>query len=103
MNEQNQRILIAEALGKTDLLANMAKLEEMGYPDPTHALPDYLHDLNAMHEAEKVLTDEQYSKYAWLVLSGTPEREVECREFFSATAAQRAEAFLRTIGKWEES
>ena len=58
--------------------------------------PDYLNDLNAMHEAEKVLTDKQAILYDSILdlISGWT---------FHRTAAQRAEAFLRTIGKWEDS
>ena len=69
-------------------------------------LPDYLNDLNAMHEAEKTLDvnvdsgDSPRYKYASLLYGTlTPERD----QPFRATARQRAEAFLRTIGKWEES
>ena len=71
--------------------------------------PEYLSDLNAMHEAEKALSpanqpargESQWSEYlGWLGFCG----ENETREVYgcvTATAAQRAEAFLRTIGKWE--
>ena len=90
MNPEQQRIAIAEACGwKT------------GYRDPEawHPLPDFLHDLNAMHDAEKVLVSLQWVFYLRRLKticnkSGWP---------IHATAAQRAEAFLRTIGKWEES
>lgn len=58
--------------------------------------PNFTTDLNAMHEAEKVLTDDQLWRMA---------REIERNDeqwYFRATARQRAEAFLRTLGKWEE-
>jgi hypothetical protein len=60
-------------------------------------LPDYLNDLNAMHEAEKVLMPNQLTEY------GSALMFCERREFagIRATAAQRAEAFLKTINKWE--
>ncbi len=58
-------------------------------------IPDYLGDLNAMHEAEKALTGEQSWQYVQL-LSGYSN------EGWCATAAQRAEAFLRTLGLWVE-
>jgi hypothetical protein len=67
-------------------------------------LPDYLNDLNAMHEAEKVLSrGEGYHQKGGFGLYKTALAEV-CDEQhpIDATAAQRAEAFLRTIGKWEE-
>ena len=66
-------------------------------------LPDYCNDLNAMHEAEKVLTPEQLVDYcAFSLRVATGEGCVTDYKMIRATAAQRAEAFLRTIGKWEE-
>jgi hypothetical protein len=60
-------------------------------------------DLNAMHEAEKVLTAiceiNAYITHLGTVL-GRGDKTLF--EFTHATAAQRAEAFLRTIGKWED-
>jgi hypothetical protein len=65
-------------------------------------LPDYLNDLNAMHEAEKILTDPQHRRYRQLLRGVVGDHLcVTCRAHVSATAAQRAEAFLRTIEKWE--
>jgi hypothetical protein len=62
-------------------------------------LPDYLNDLNAMHEAEKVLHGNCWRPYrdklAILTNSG-PFPDVDC------TAAQRAEAFLRTLNLWTD-
>jgi hypothetical protein len=61
-------------------------------------LPDYCNDINAMHEAEKVLTKEQEDSYVTILcLEVQPEPLLH-----HATARQRAEAFLKTIGKWEE-
>jgi len=60
------------------------------------SLPDYCNDLNAMHEAEKTLNSEQlHDYYENLEL-------VNGWEYPSSTARQRAEAFLKTLGKWEE-
>ena len=70
-------------------------------PDPdakweTHRLPDYPNDLNAMHEAEKTLTQELRVLYCnnLAKVCGTEKDKL------FATAPQRAEAFCRTIGKW---
>jgi hypothetical protein len=64
------------------------------------APPNYLNDLNAMHEAEKVLKGGMRSKYdAELTLICSRDYNF----IWESTASQRAEAFLRTIGKWEES
>ncbi len=49
----------------------------------------------AMHEAEKVLKLEQHPKY-FCELQALNDWE------WMATAAQRAEAFLRTLGLWIE-
>jgi hypothetical protein len=90
MTQEEQRTAIAEACGwKT------------GYRDAVSsvtALPNYLNDLNAMHEAEKVLTSEQVTSYVYSLESMNERWSTPA----FATATQRAEAFLRTIGKWRE-
>jgi hypothetical protein len=108
MTTESQRIAIAEACGwihtdenpferhGTKITNNIPK---GAWHHPVIAgcklsPPDYLKDLNAMHEAEKVMAPEQCKQYErWLGES--------CNRVWHATAAQRAEAFLRTIGKWE--
>lgn len=57
--------------------------------------PDYLNDLNAMHEAEKTLSSGQRQAYA-LHLARLCDRST-----WHAIAAQRAEAFLRTLDLWK--
>lgn len=74
-------------------------------------VPYYLSDLNAMHEAEKTLKD--WNKYVCMiakVIVGDTRPKASGNDYhvatsviIHATAAQRAEAFLRTIGKWENS
>jgi hypothetical protein len=62
-------------------------------------LPDYFNDLNAMHEAEKVL---------WHEANNTAPRWLEYRKHLyaisddvcHATAAQRVEAFGKTLNLW---
>lgn len=71
-------------------------------------IPNYCHDLNAMHEAEKLLetADQQNRYYAeianitWCNLE-TGNRQVVFNQL-TATAHQRAEAFLRTLNLWTE-
>ena len=62
---------------------------------------DYCINLNAMHEAEKMLTDEQ-CVFIRVHLRERLEPHAASRYTWHATARQRAEAFLRTLGKWEE-
>lgn len=71
-------------------------------------IPDYLNDLNSIHEVEKSLSMHQSANYEVLL------DEVVNREFhrdetclivpdWHATAAQRAEAFLKCLGKWKST
>ena len=105
MKPEQQRIAIAEACGKWH---SGWPHEYMNQADRLRHIPNYLNDLNAMHEAEKVLTDEQdleYSEALEQVVEGrfVTNNAEDMRRLRSATASQRAEAFLRTIGKWEEA
>lgn len=59
---------------------------------------EFCNDLNAMHEAEKVLTSEQVTSYVDSLESMNERWSTPA----FGTAAQRAEAFLRTLEKWEE-
>ena len=62
-----------------------------------YELWDWANDLNAMYLAEAILSEDQLCRMA---------REIERNDtqwYFRATARQRAEAFLRTLGKWEEA
>jgi hypothetical protein len=60
-------------------------------------VPDYLNDLNAMHEAEKIFDHALYCRYINELCDVTIKGN---NSMYMAIAAQRAEAFLRTIGKW---
>lgn len=107
MNKEAQRIAIAEACGwKPFLLTNGKPTTPPRWQHPNtewvHTLgtmPNYLEDLNAMHEAEKVIRFEQWIAYVKaLALTGVQEQKGVAH----ATAAQRAEAFLRTMKLWRE-
>lgn len=85
-------------------------------------VPDYPNDLNAMHEAEQRLIrwddpenaghyvwKDSYGRYiGWLAkitdsLYFHPKADsTEFAKLISATAAQRCEAFLRTLNLWNE-
>ena len=102
MSPDKQNIAIAQACGvvSKDHWGHLYKTEQ-GY---ARDCPDYLVDLNAMHEAEKVLSrGMHYNQTGGFGRYKTALAEM-CDEQhpIDATAAQRAEAFLRTVGKWEE-
>ncbi|CAB4163617.1 hypothetical protein UFOVP811_44 [uncultured Caudovirales phage] len=67
-------------------------------------ISDYCNDLNAMHEAERVLKGyEQIHTYIWH-LSNRNDWETDFKLMeVHISARDRAEAFLRTLGKWEEA
>jgi hypothetical protein len=111
MSPDKQNMAIAQACGvvSKDHWGHLYKTEQ-GY---ARDCPDYVYDLNAMHEAENGLTAHQrieHGKQLQEVTSqcvvgyvGDYHRDlVGLSRVASATAAQRAEAFLRTVGKWEE-
>jgi hypothetical protein len=101
MSPDKQNIAIAEACGWTKYKGS----EKFQFYSPRgmyarmENLPKYLVDLNAIHEALKTQPIRVQQKYIPVlrnlcsVAGNWPEE---------ATAAQRAEAFLRTVGKWEE-
>ena len=69
---------------------------------------NYCADLNAMHEAEQAQWRKSYSsRYDFVyelgkILMPTIGYRAEAVDLLDATPRQRAEAFLRTIGKWKE-
>lgn len=113
MKTEQQRIAIAEACGwrPGGKGTTWGDGQTFGVPpggDDWHwqNTPDYLNDLNAMHEAEKALDplgrDGAY-EYWLRTVCHIPEREsANGRYFYRATAAQRAEAFLRALNLWKE-
>lgn len=107
MTPDQQRITIATACGWTDIRRQRLYAGDQdlwgtklkGAEKHRNRLPDYLADLNAMHEAEKALTDMQQGYY-WDHLKDMTD---EGFGQLHATAPQRAEAFLRTLGLWQET
>lgn len=122
MTPEAQRIAIAEACGwkipgspeVEELTKNwVTKGSQNHFISPsgiwcgTAGVPDYLNDLNAMHEAE-LLGGVVNHHAVWVdrLIEATGSRlKPPASQLFHAaraTAAQRAEAFLRTIGKWTD-
>ena len=115
MNEEKQIIAIAEACGWRAIQDSeykpFGKPYKVGYNPNGEAnlqqLPNYLNDLNAMHEAEKLLHDDdircEFVDHLTFTVDGMwadAKRRFECA---TATAAQRAEAFLKTLKLWEHT
>ena len=68
--------------------------------DVSYRLPNYCSDLNAMHEVWSGLSETEKAVFVDELYAVTPSTSYEDR-YTGATARQRAEAFLRTIGKWK--
>lgn len=134
MTPEKKRIAIAEACGwrgiSEQFLVGYAPWRTEPYSDrvnacsiadidciPLDPLPDYFNDLNAMHDAEKMLTtpEQRYNFISILydiVNNFIPDEvddyvpdywEVSSVQVFPhlhATAAQRAEAFGKTLNLW---
>ena len=113
MTPEQQRITIAKACGFINVrmwsescIASMGMTAKGKYWGSI-VIPDYLNDLNAMHEAEKVLYQDpnlpkkytQQIKAAICREAGVKKAKMDFDVCITATAAQRAEAFLRTIDK----
>ena len=104
MSDEQINIAIAKACGLTivsdGIMHHLTPCGKKTEHDPEGCLlkecPDYCNDLNAMHEAEKVLTNEQWVAY------GKELSRLKVFPMVHATARQRVEAFLKTIGKWKE-
>jgi hypothetical protein len=67
--------------------------------DCAKKVPNYCNDLNAMHEAEELLLSGYWMRYCEC-LTGLLGKSVYAS--VHAKARERAEAFLKTIGKWQE-
>lgn len=115
MSPEAQRIAIAEACGWTRIMAAPGFASDETFPRGVmpgsesmrdfKPLPDFLSDLNAMNEAEKVLRVDQFESYMNRLADACPGYTSSRFGYWPmvcATAAQRAEAFLRCLGKWSE-
>jgi hypothetical protein len=115
MTPESQRIAIAKTCGwKISLNEETSEHQEYWYVEgggscgtygskeyAVKALPNYLTDLNAMHEAEKqLIAKSQQDRFMYYLQQGYASDQFWC--IAHATAAQRAEAFLRTLNLWKD-
>ena len=121
MKEEEINKRIAEACGWKQSERSIAHWHHVSEPY-SHMLfrdlPNYCADLNAMHKAENVLDgvhswngEEHHcnAKEAYMghltdiIVRNSGQKISDDWQLVCATARQRAEAFLRTLGKWNQS
>ena len=128
MTTRDMRIAIAEANGyEWTMEAHLESgyhswqnfADQCGNEVLDDELPDYCNDLNAMHEVIKTLDTKQQIQYADILCRHTGKELLDYTGCYypgenpiidmeiiflvhNSTALQRAEAYLRTIGKWND-
>jgi len=113
VNVIEQQIAIAESQGYQnvrsiyDVTGMLVGWREDADPK-TCKLPNYTGCLNAMHEVENnfykragMFEFERYITHLQHIMNRVPPVQ-ENMFFVSASASQRAEAYLRTINKWKD-
>jgi hypothetical protein len=101
MTNEQINIAIAEACGWEQVEGEECFFDNGIEQIYIENIPDYCNDLNAMHEAEKSLNPSLAGCYGRTLTSIAWQSEQPVFAPMTATARQRAEAFLRTINKWE--
>lgn len=104
--DKEQRRCRRDSFSGWGIASEIKKLEYS--KDYLGLISDYVHDLNAMHRAELILTQAQATEYYHLLSvycfhasldSGSRPSQ---RWIFHATAAQKATAFVRALGLWKD-
>jgi hypothetical protein len=115
LTPEQQRITVAELAGWKYMMpwSEIDRSRWFGLSPDGHRgveVPDYLHNLNAMHEAESRCTQEQRDALygnIWKLVRALPSTNA-CQNIengwlvYHATAAQRAEAFVITMTEGKE-
>lgn len=103
MTDQEINHVIAEFCGYKFITFNRGWIA-CGDGETQVNIPDYCNDLNAMHEAEKTLSRGQnyHQLYGFGFYVNTLTQICYQQHILTATASQRAEAFVRTIDKWKD-
>jgi hypothetical protein len=111
MTDEQINIAIAEACGRAQ--RPDGNWYPIGSTVGSAGIPNCCNDLNAMHESERVAlkTHARYYSRALMAVCNrhptgcTTDWDTACTdlaELCNATARQRSEALLKTLGKWRE-
>ena len=114
MTQDAQRIAIAKACGWTEIerinVCDFGGLRGVAPDGIRKIIPSYTTDLNAMHEAEGILNAGQINTYLENLyqftktakIGANPWEIIAARVATHATAAQRAEAYLKTLNLYKD-
>jgi len=106
MKEIDISIAIAKAIQFTDIqdLGPLARGPRLWGNDGAgiSPIPNFTKDLNLMHVVEQTLSPIEKSRYLGNLANVVFKPGDLSFHKIHATAKQRAEAFLKTIGKWEQ-
>lgn len=119
MSPEKQRIAIAKACGWLDIQRGSRRgtrtpngntlwatkdTPSINYPREYSIVPDYLNDLNELHEAEGILYSRgiqdnwrEVDRYRQLLSEAIGEQDI-----FNADAPTRAKCFLKTLNLWTD-
>ena len=106
MSPQKQRIAIAEVRGWKPTVDGGICWDAEG--NPIVSPPDYLNDMNAIRDAvistfsEDEIKRSMFCYELFKVLNRSKDERVSEFDLIASDAGQWSEAFMRTIGKWEE-
>ena len=106
MTATEQRVALAEWMGLAPETKHTAPSGSWDFI--LNPVPDFLNDLNAVHAVEKVLQDkckywpDYIDELSKLFRFEFPRQsETNWSQMVHATAAQRCEALLKTVGLWK--
>ena len=114
MTKERQNIVIAEFCGYREIERREHPMEgcgkvlsgKIGGKDYIVAIPNYTGSLDAMHEAIvgrlTPMQESEFQKNLFNIFAYAEGLRDSAQVLCNSTAAQRAEALIKTIGRWEE-
>jgi len=110
MNSNEQRLAIATYLGWTEISYNPKTELYYGKPPKDHSppwdvlIPNYLSDLNAMHEAIRqiIIPNQKYRQQFGFHLEKMYGPLAMLSEIVNSDADKLAKAFLKTLNLWKD-
>lgn len=102
MSPKSQRIALARLDGYWRAVSGNWRHPRLNYECTVSGLPDYLNDLNAIHEVEIVRITSRHRRAHRQWLERITDRDKVGTDPVTATAKQRSEAVLRTLDLWKE-